>query len=149
MFCRHLTLTNFRNYVQLDLSLAPHLSVSGGDNGQGKSNLIEALYVLATTRSYRTAAEREMVNWHAEGSPVFARIAADVQRQPAPQRLEVILAEAPGCRRDRRGAAAAPGVGQPPASSVRRRVRINGQHRQPRSCSATSTSSSSPPRTWS
>ena len=138
MYCRHLTLTNFRNYVHLDLQLAPRLSVLWGDNGQGKSNLIEALYVLATTRSYRTSAEREMVNWHAEGSPVFARIAADVQRQPAPQRLEVILAEAPGPgvpavpagptrrRRGRRGQR-----GRRPASSVRRRVRINGQHRQP------------------
>ncbi|HEX2517256.1 MAG TPA: DNA replication and repair protein RecF, partial [Chloroflexota bacterium] len=116
----------------------------------------EALYVLATTRSHRTSAEREMVNWHAEGSPVFARIAADVQRQPAPQRLEVILAEAPGAGGTEEAAAfpplpgslaharstpepsgrgapgGAPGTeGQPPATSVRRRVRINGQHRQP------------------
>ena len=75
-------LTYFRNYAHLDLQLAPRLSVLWGDNGQGKSNLIEALYVLATTLP-RTSAEREMVNWHAEGSPVFARIAADVQRQPA------------------------------------------------------------------
>ncbi|HVG95827.1 MAG TPA: DNA replication/repair protein RecF [Chloroflexota bacterium] len=129
MFCRHLTLTNFRNYVQLDLSLAPHLSVFWGNNGQGKSNLIEALYLLATTRSYRTAAEREMVNWHAAVPPVFARVAADVQRHPTPQRLEVILAETPGSAAGE--GRPPPGVGQPPASSVRRRVRINGQHRQP------------------
>ena len=129
MYCRHLTLTNFRNYVQLDLSLAPHLSVFWGDNGQGKSNLIEALYLLATTRSYRTAAEREMVNWHVAEPPVFARVAADVQRHPAPQRLEVVLAETPGSAAG--AGRPAPGVGQPPATSVRRRVRINGQHRQP------------------
>jgi DNA replication and repair protein RecF len=129
MYCRHLTLTNFRNYVQLDLSLAPHLSVFWGDNGQGKSNLIEALYLLATTRSYRTAAEREMVNWHVAEPPVFARVAADVQRHPAPQRLEVVLAETPGSAAG--AERPAPGVGQPAATSVRRRVRINGQHRQP------------------
>jgi DNA replication and repair protein RecF len=129
MFCRHLTLTNFRNYVQLDLSLAPHLSVFWGNNGQGKSNLIEALYLLATTRSYRTAAEREMVNWHVAEPPVFARVAADVQRHPTPQRLEVILAETPGSAAGE--GRPSPGVGQPPATSVRRRVRINGQHRQP------------------
>jgi DNA replication and repair protein RecF len=131
MYCRHLTLTYFRNYAHLDLQLAPRLSVLWGDNGQGKSNLIEALYVLATTRSHRTSAEREMVNWHAEGSPVFARIAADVQRQPAPQRLEVILAEAPGAGGTEEAAGATGTEGQPPATSVRRRVRINGQHRQP------------------
>ncbi len=134
MYCRHLTLTNFRNYVRLDLALSPHLSIFWGDNGQGKSNLIEALYVLATTRSYRTAAEREMVNWHVAGGPVFARVAAEVDRLPSPTKLEVILAESP--------LAPAPAAGdlsprppggllQTPATSVRRRVRINGQQRQP------------------
>jgi DNA replication and repair protein RecF len=135
MYCRHLTLTNFRNYVHLDLQLSPHLSVFWGDNGQGKSNLIEALYLLATTRSYRTAAEREMVNWHVPIDPVFARVGAEVDRHPAAQRLEVILAEAPpagGTAGGSAGMERPPGVaGQPPAASVRRRVRVNGQHRQP------------------
>jgi DNA replication and repair protein RecF len=133
MYCRHLTLTNFRNYVHLDLPLGPHLSVFWGDNGQGKSNLIEALYVLATTRSYRTAAERELVNWHVSEPPVFARVAAEVQRHPAPQKLEVILAETAGTGGANDGVADRPpgGEGQPPAASVRRRVRINGQHRPP------------------
>ncbi|MGH2350533.1 MAG: DNA replication/repair protein RecF [Chloroflexota bacterium] len=135
MYCRHLTLTNFRNYVHLDLELSPHLSVLWGDNGQGKSNLLEALYLLATTRSYRTAAERELVNWHVTSEPVFARTAADVVRHPMPARLEVILVETPGAAgaaAPARAAESAAGqAGQAPAASVRRRVRINGQPKQP------------------
>jgi DNA replication and repair protein RecF len=94
MYCRHLSLANFRNYQRLELSLSPHLNVFWGENGQGKSNLLEAIYLLATTRSFRTGAERELVNWYATSSPVFARAAAEVIRHPAPAKLEIILAEA-------------------------------------------------------
>lgn len=139
MYCRHLTLTNFRNYVHLDLSLSPRLTIFWGDNGQGKSNLIEALYVLATTKSYRTAAEREMVNWHVVGDPVFARVAAEVERHASPTKLEVILAEAPGTGRAAGSSVtttgppprAAGALLQTPAGSIRRRVRVNGQLKQP------------------
>jgi DNA replication and repair protein RecF len=108
MFVRHLGLANFRNYVRLDLALAPGLSVLWGDNGQGKTNLLEALYLLATSRSHRTSAERELVNWHAGTTPVFARAAADVERHPSPVRLEVVLVEAAGASTGAGGPAAAP-----------------------------------------
>ncbi len=168
MYCRHLSLANFRNYQRLELSLSPHLSVFWGENGQGKSNLLEAIYLLATTRSFRTGAERELVNWYAASGAVFARAAAEVIRHPAPARLEIILAEAeasPGPRAANPGAGqgAHPGAGAgilqrseaqprlgdasggeetgagasapsgaaglPPAESIRRHVRINGQSR--------------------
>src|ERR671933_2303671 len=93
MYVRHLSLANFRNYVRLELDLPAHIGVFAGDNGQGKSNLLEALYLLATSRSYRTSAERELVNWHVTTSPAFARAAAEVVRHPAPMRVEVLLAE--------------------------------------------------------
>jgi DNA replication and repair protein RecF len=132
MYCKHLSLVNFRNYARLDVELAPHLSVLTGDNGQGKSNLLEAIYLLATSRSYRTSAERELVNWHTTTSPAFARVAAEVVRHPAPTRVEVILAEPAAGTQLAAGWSerAAPTVpGTPPAESIRRRVRINGQPR--------------------
>src|SRR5918911_4684958 len=132
MYVRHLSLANFRNYVRLDLELSPRISILTGDNGQGKSNLLEALYLLATSRSYRTSSERELVNWHVATSPAFARAATEVVRHPAPTRVEVVLAEPAG----EPGAAPAwserttPALpGTPPAETIRRRVRINGQPR--------------------
>lgn len=135
MYCRHLSLANFRNYTRLELGLPPHLTVLWGNNGQGKSNLLEAVYLLATTRSYRTSAERELVNWHVDVSPVFARVAAEVVRHQTTSKLEILLAEPP-----RSGPTPAPAVpdepsptgpGQAPVVSIRRRVRINGHHRPP------------------
>jgi len=76
LLLRHLSLAYFRNYQRLDLALEPGLSLFWGDNGQGKSNLLEAVYLLATTRSFRTSAERDLLNWHADTDPLFARISA-------------------------------------------------------------------------
>src|SRR6266508_450082 len=131
MYCKHLSLANFRSYIRLDLDLAPHVTLFTGENGQGKSNILEALYLLATSRSFRTSSERELVNWHATTPPVFARAAADVVRHPSPVRVEVILAEPiPSGVRAIQPEHAAPAVpGTPPAESVRRRVRVNGQNR--------------------
>ncbi|NDE76978.1 MAG: hypothetical protein EB039_13105 [Proteobacteria bacterium] len=58
----HLALTHFRSFSRLDLSLPIGSTVIWGDNGAGKSNLIESLYLLATSRSPYTSAEREMID---------------------------------------------------------------------------------------
>ncbi len=64
----HLSLHNFRNYVRLDLDLLPGVTVLLGDNAQGKTNLLEAIFYLATTRSPQAGADREVVNWLAAES---------------------------------------------------------------------------------
>ena len=56
----HLSLTNFRNYARLELDFAAGASLLVGDNAQGKSNLLEAVGYLATARSFRASAEREL-----------------------------------------------------------------------------------------
>jgi DNA replication and repair protein RecF len=56
-----LTVRGFRNISQLEVSLGPRLNVISGDNGQGKTNLLEALYVLATSRSFRTTRAADLV----------------------------------------------------------------------------------------
>ncbi len=56
-----LRLRGFRNLEPLDLVLEPGITVFWGDNGQGKTNLLEAVYLLATLKSFRGAKNREMV----------------------------------------------------------------------------------------
>jgi DNA replication and repair protein RecF len=65
MYLSRLSLHNFRNYTQLDLSLQPGLSVFYGDNAQGKTNLLEAISMLATCVSFHASSDREVVNWFA------------------------------------------------------------------------------------
>ncbi|HEY6460307.1 MAG TPA: DNA replication and repair protein RecF, partial [Polyangiaceae bacterium] len=51
----------FRNLAAVDLVLGPRFNVLSGDNGQGKTNLLEAVYVLATSQSFRTSRPRDVV----------------------------------------------------------------------------------------
>ena len=53
MFLSLLGLQHFRNHERTRLELGPGMTVFHGENGQGKSNLLEAVYFLATTRSAR------------------------------------------------------------------------------------------------
>src|SRR3989304_4722993 len=60
MWIRHLSLTNFRNYRRQELDLAQGPVLLLGDNAQGKSNLLEAIFLLATTRSERAPASKRL-----------------------------------------------------------------------------------------
>lgn len=61
MIINKLSLTNFRNYKDLDVSFDPKLNIIYGNNAQGKTNILEAIYVCATSKSHRTNAFREMI----------------------------------------------------------------------------------------
>src|SRR3954470_4267653 len=92
MFLSLLGLQHFRNHARTRLEFGPGMTVFHGENGQGKSNLLEAVYFLATTRSARAGADRELVNWdeRAEAIP-FSRLEAHVQRAEGDLHVEVLL----------------------------------------------------------
>ena len=55
MQIKSLSLHNFRNYQSAALSLNEGLNIFVGNNAQGKTNLLEAIYVLSLSKSYRTS----------------------------------------------------------------------------------------------
>jgi DNA replication and repair protein RecF len=65
MIVRRLVLRNFRSYEAAEVELGPGLTVISGDNGAGKTNLLEGLYFACTARSCRTGNEREVVRFGA------------------------------------------------------------------------------------
>lgn len=65
MFVKELNLTNFRNYEHVELQFEPGIYVLQGENGQGKSNLLEAIYSLCFGRSFRNFQENDLVRWNA------------------------------------------------------------------------------------
>jgi DNA replication and repair protein RecF len=94
MHVTHLTLRDFRNYDRLELGLEPGTTLLYGPNAAGKTTILESLFYLATTRSPRAGADRELVRWDAEGdigTPPFARLLCDVRRNDGKVRLEVLV----------------------------------------------------------
>jgi DNA replication and repair protein RecF len=93
MHLRHLSLTNFRLYSRLEVDLPPQAILLYGDNAQGKTSLLEAIYVLATGRSAHTTSDRQLINWLAseEGLTPHARLAADVVRADRSLHIDMVL----------------------------------------------------------
>ena len=96
MDCRRLSLTNFRNYRRLEIDLAPGWTLIQGANAQGKTNLLEAIYFLATSRAPRASADRELVTWQALAEPQpFMRTAGEVQRRGRRVKIDITVAPRP------------------------------------------------------
>lgn len=94
MHVTNLSLRDFRNYERLDLALEPGTTLFYGPNAAGKTTILEALFYLATTRSPRAGADRELVRWEAQGDigvPPFARLLCEVRRKDGRVRLEVVV----------------------------------------------------------
>lgn len=69
-----LHLRTFRNYQHLDLEFSPGLNVIYGDNAQGKTNLLESVYFLATGKSHRSSRDQEMIAEDADSLLVRANV---------------------------------------------------------------------------
>lgn len=122
----HLRLSNFRNLVEVDLELPPGVSVYFGQNAQGKTALLEAVYLLAIARSFRAENERELVNFDAarEGGQalVDGLVEDDGPDNPdggAPSRRRVII----GYRASLSASASGPGY------RVHKEIRVDRMRR--------------------
>lgn len=74
MYVDYLSLTGFRSYGQLDLSLEPGVSVFVGPNGTGKTNIVESIGYLASLSSHRVSSDAPLVAFDADQALVRARI---------------------------------------------------------------------------
>jgi DNA replication and repair protein RecF len=67
-------LSHYRNYDALELSFSEKTNVLIGENAQGKTNLLEAIYVLALAKSHRTTHDKELIGWDQETARVEGRV---------------------------------------------------------------------------
>lgn len=74
MIVRQLSLTDFRNYESLDVTLGPGANLFVGSNGQGKTNLVEALGYLSTLGSHRVSVDHAMIRQGQDAAIVRARL---------------------------------------------------------------------------
>lgn len=64
MIIKSLELSNFRNYEHLNIQLSPDVTIFYGNNAQGKTNILEALYVACTTKSQKGSRDRELIRFN-------------------------------------------------------------------------------------
>ncbi|MTD40367.1 DNA replication/repair protein RecF [Erwinia sp. CPCC 100877] len=78
---------HYRNYDQLTLDFPKTLNIFLGENAQGKTNLLESIYVLAMTRSHRTSNEKELIRWNADA----AKIGGVIEKKSGTIPLEIFI----------------------------------------------------------
>jgi DNA replication and repair protein RecF len=120
MYVSHLSLRNFRNYRELELGIQPGTTLFYGPNAAGKTTLLEALYYLATTKSPRSSADRELINWDTIadlGIAPFTRLVTAVQRRSPNGRDEQLQIELVVQRRQ--------DAGGTPLPTTQKTIRVN------------------------
>lgn len=89
MYLSLLTLSNFRNLAELELALPPGVVVFFGPNAQGKTTLLEAVYLLALARSFRTENEREVLNFRAAADGGQGLVGGTIEKEG--ERVQIIV----------------------------------------------------------
>jgi len=85
-------LSNYRNFHRLDLSLGPGASVFIGANAQGKTNLLESVYLLATMKELRAESEAQVIRREAAADPIpAARVVGEGETAAGPLKVEVAV----------------------------------------------------------
>jgi hypothetical protein len=87
MLVRRLAVENFRPYEKAELLPAPGVTLLYGGNAQGKTALIEALYLTCTGRSHRTVRDAELIRT----GQAYARVAVEARRRDGPHDVEILL----------------------------------------------------------
>jgi DNA replication and repair protein RecF len=122
MHLSHLSLKDFRNYQELDLTLGMGLFLFQGENAQGKTNLLEAVAMLATSNSFHASSDRELVNW--EASDHVTRIVAAVERHSEDVNIEIVIFDPTQPEKDSSAERELQFI--TPLDRQRKRIKING-----------------------
>jgi len=83
---------NFRNLSRREIAFHPHLNIVLGQNAQGKTNLLEAVYLLALASSHRTSKDQEMITWDKE----YFFVKGEIERK------DQVFTVSVGCREGRK-----------------------------------------------
>ena len=87
MNIENITLKNFRNYASQTVSLGDNLNVIVGNNAQGKTNLLESVFLCAIGRSPRTTKDKDLIEWNSQ----FARVSIDLKKNVGKSSIDLYL----------------------------------------------------------
>ncbi|MFC0186650.1 DNA replication/repair protein RecF [Fictibacillus aquaticus] len=89
MHIEDLTIKQYRNYRSLSLSFENKVNVFLGENAQGKTNVMESIYVLAFAKSHRTPRDKELIMWDEE----YAKIEGSIQKKNRTTDLSLVISQ--------------------------------------------------------
>ncbi|MFY9426544.1 MAG: DNA replication/repair protein RecF [Caldicoprobacterales bacterium] len=89
MHLKELSLIDYRNYVKLELKFSSNLIVLSGRNAQGKTNILESIFLSSTGRSHRTPRDRELIRWGQKESVIRSL----VDKREGPSLIEITLSQ--------------------------------------------------------
>ena len=87
MIIKSIELANYRNYDSLQLSFDKGVNILYGDNAQGKTNVLEAIYISATTKSHKGSKDKEIIKFEQEES----HIRSIIERHELEYRIDMHL----------------------------------------------------------
>ncbi len=85
MYINNLALSNFRNYENLNISFSKGTNILYGDNAQGKTNILESIYMSATTKSHRGSRDKDIIRFGEEES----HIRVDLKKRDVSHRIDM------------------------------------------------------------
>lgn len=89
MYIESLKVKNYRNYNDTDIHFENKVNVILGENAQGKTNIMESIYVLAMAKSHRTSNDKDLIRWDEE----YAKIEGRVQKRNSSVPLELVISK--------------------------------------------------------
>lgn len=87
MTIKNIEVINFRNYQKLSIDFSPKINIIIGDNGQGKTNLLESIYVLGMTKSHRSFIDGNLI----KDSEDFAKIKGLISNDILDTKMEIVI----------------------------------------------------------
>ena len=87
MIVKTLELKDYRNYINLSIEFGNGINILYGENAQGKTNILEAIYLCGTTKSHRGSKDREIIRFEQEE----AHVRAIIEKKQIPHRIDLHL----------------------------------------------------------
>ncbi|SJZ89296.1 DNA replication/repair protein RecF [Garciella nitratireducens] len=81
MYIEKLIFQNYRNYSHLKINLHPKMNIFVGKNAQGKTNILESVYLLSTGKSHRSSKDQEMIKWDKENAFIKGEIITENKKK--------------------------------------------------------------------
>ena len=88
MYVSYIKLVNFRNYSNVSFEFDNNINYIIGKNGKGKTNLLESIYFLSATRSFKTKNQNELISINEKKNIIFAEIFDDINKNEISVNLE-------------------------------------------------------------